>query len=87
MVQEGLHFTVGRICEETGALLGVTFSRQVVATIADIAATQLDTYTKDLIAFARWEYQSINADERRYIHENYFYNNVGQQCIVVACVI
>ena len=53
IVEEGVHYTVGRICEEVGGGLGVTFTRQVVATIASITSSQLTTYAADLGAFAR----------------------------------
>ena len=53
MINEAMHFTAGRICEEVGVELGVTFSKEVIATIADITNTQLKTYSQDLAAFSK----------------------------------
>jgi len=60
MIQEAMHFTVGRICEEVGTNLELTFNKAVIATIADVVNSQLEVYSDDLIAFSKYkEYQLL----------------------------
>ncbi|CAL4109967.1 unnamed protein product, partial [Meganyctiphanes norvegica] len=52
-MKAAVHFTVGRICEEVGVELEMSFSKQVIATLTEITFKQLETYTKDLEAFSK----------------------------------
>uniref|UniRef100_UPI0037E9744B centromere protein S n=1 Tax=Semicossyphus pulcher TaxID=241346 RepID=UPI0037E9744B len=52
-LKAAVHFTVGRLCQQTGEDHHREFSRQVIAAIAETAFRQCDIFAKDLEAFAR----------------------------------
>ena len=43
-LKAAVHYTVGQICEETGAEMDMTFSRQVIATISEATFKQIGKY-------------------------------------------
>ncbi|XP_042242725.1 centromere protein S-like [Homarus americanus] len=51
-LKAAIHFTVGRICEEVGAELGLTYHRKVIATLSEITCSQLEHYATDVEAFS-----------------------------------
>ncbi|XP_042893747.1 centromere protein S-like [Penaeus japonicus] len=63
-LKAAIHFTVGRTCEEIGAELGLSFTKQVIATLSEITSRQLQTYALDLEAFAKHARRStISCDD------------------------
>ncbi|XP_063592589.1 centromere protein S-like isoform X1 [Penaeus indicus] len=63
-LKAAVHFTVGRTCEEVGAELGLSFTKQVIATLSEVTCRQLQTYTADLEAFAKHARRTtINCDD------------------------
>ncbi|XP_064101373.1 centromere protein S-like [Macrobrachium nipponense] len=52
-LKAAVHFTVGRICEQVGCEYGMSFSKQVIATLSELTVRQFEVYTQDLEAFAK----------------------------------
>ncbi|EDO47308.1 predicted protein [Nematostella vectensis] len=52
-LKAALHYTVGKICEETGAEAGLTFSRQFVAALTETSYRQCESFAVDLELFAK----------------------------------
>ncbi|XP_046880683.1 centromere protein S [Hypomesus transpacificus] len=52
-LKAAVHFTVGRLCDSLGEDHEKTFSRQVIAALAETTFRQCDIFAKDLEAFAR----------------------------------
>ena len=52
-MKAGIHYAVGRLCEEVSTDLEVTFNKQVIATLSEIVNKQISTYTLDLEAFSK----------------------------------
>ncbi|XP_076616272.1 centromere protein S [Chaetodon auriga] len=62
-LKAAVHYTVGRICQKTGADYRREFSRQVIAAITEAAFRQCDVFAKDLEAFARHAKRSTVSTE------------------------
>ncbi|CAJ1050585.1 centromere protein S [Xyrichtys novacula] len=52
-LKAAVHFTAGRLCQKVGEEHRRSFSRQVIAAIAETAFRQSDIFARDLEAFAR----------------------------------
>lgn len=52
-LKAAVHYTVGQLCKSIGEDHDKTFSRHVIAAIAETTFRQCDTFAKDLEAFAR----------------------------------
>ncbi|XP_018022866.1 centromere protein S [Hyalella azteca] len=63
VISEAMHYAVGQICQEVGEKIGVKFTPEVMATIANIVSTQLDVYADDLASFARHARRTIVSTE------------------------
>ncbi|XP_071943907.1 centromere protein S-like [Antedon mediterranea] len=65
-LKAAVHFTVGQICEETSREIEVTFSKQVIAALAEATFRQCEIAAVDLELFARHGKRSvINTDDVR----------------------
>lgn len=53
-LKSAVHFTVGKMCEEQGDLLKVTYSKEVAAAATELVWRSIKIWTKDLEAFARY---------------------------------
>ncbi|XP_029906836.1 centromere protein S isoform X1 [Myripristis murdjan] len=62
-LKAAVHFTVGRMCHSLGEDHRRTFSRQVIAAIAETTFRQCDIFAKDLEAFARHAKRSTVSSE------------------------
>ncbi|XP_068212342.1 centromere protein S-like [Palaemon carinicauda] len=63
-LKAAIHFTVGRICEKVGCEQGISFSKQVIATLSELTVRQIEVYTEDLEAFSKHARRTtINVDD------------------------
>ncbi|XP_071501901.1 centromere protein S-like [Diadema antillarum] len=52
-LKAAVHYTSGRICEEIGQEMDVTFSRQFISALAETTFKQMEIFSEDLEAFAQ----------------------------------
>ncbi|KAK2572645.1 Centromere protein S [Acropora cervicornis] len=63
-LKAALHFTVGRICENTGKETGLQFSRQFIAALTETTFKQCESFATDLELFAKHAKRSqVNCDD------------------------
>ncbi|XP_013782602.1 centromere protein S-like [Limulus polyphemus] len=58
-LKAAVHYTVAKICEETGEEKHQTFSRQSIATISELTYRQIGSFAEDLELFARHAKRSM----------------------------
>ncbi|XP_068745393.1 centromere protein S-like [Montipora capricornis] len=63
-LRAAVHFTVGRICENTGQETGLQFSRKFIAALTETTFKQCESFATDLELFAKHAKRSqINCDD------------------------